>query len=486
MPQVEKAIDLNTLKQLFQKSADIDFQEYTFSHHKVQFITCNAMIDQQLLNEVIIQRVQYFFNKLADESIAESVITQLHIPNLKQVTDKAEAISLVYTGYLLLFFEEESLLYASNIAKKPNRNPEETRLEVLVKGPRDNFIEDISVNIALLRKRLPTNSLCVEKMDLGARSKTTVAILYFDDIVDFNILHGIKKQLAAVDTDIVFSGDLLMERINKNSKLFPKFDYTGRPDYAIQALVRGRFIIFVDGVAYAMITPVNLFLLLKSAEDNEYPVIFSSLERVLRIVGILIGLLLPAFWLALTTFHQNQLPLQLLATVVQAKTGLPLPSSLEMLIMLLMFELFREAGLRLPSVIGGTISVVGGLIIGDAAIRAGVTSPEMIVIIAVSTIASFTLVNQSLVTTISILRVIFILLSAFLGLFGFFISIYFTLLYLCNTRIFGYSYMNLAGDLDWATIKKSIFRVSPKGYVERPKPLAPQDNTRTSKSGDKK
>ncbi len=359
-------------------------------------------------------------------------------------------------------------------------------MEVLVKGPRDNFIEDISVNIALLRKRLPTNSLCVEKMDLGARSKTTVAILYFDDIVDFNILHGIKKQLAAVDTDIVFSGDLLMERINKNSKLFPKFDYTGRPDYAIQALVRGRFIIFVDGVAYAMITPVNLFLLLKSAEDNEYPVIFSSLERVLRIVGILIGLLLPAFWLALTTFHQNQLPLQLLATVVQAKTGLPLPSSLEMLIMLLMFELFREAGLRLPSVIGGTISVVGGLIIGDAAIRAGVTSPEMIVIIAVSTIASFTLVNQSLVTTISILRVIFILLSAFLGLFGFFISIYFTLLYLCNTRIFGYSYMNLAGDLDWATIKKSIFRVSPKGYVERPKPLAPQDNTRTSKSGDKK
>ncbi|EON71925.1 spore germination protein [Lysinibacillus sphaericus] len=486
MPQLEKAIDLYTLKQLFQKSADIEFQEYTFHQHKVQFITCQAMIDQQLLNDVIIQRVQHFFDNLADTSIAENIFSQLHIPHFKQVTDKAEAITLVYTGNLLLYFEDEGLLYASNIAKKPNRNPEETRLEVLIKGPRDNFIEDISVNIALLRKRLPTNSLCVEKMDLGERSKTTVAILYFDDIVDFEILHGIKRQLAAVDTDIVFSGDLLMERINKDSKLFPKFDYTGRPDYAIQALVRGRFLIFVDGVAYVMITPVNLFLLLKSAEDNEYPVIFSSLERLLRIVGILIGLLLPAFWLALTTFHQNQLPLQLLATIVQAKTGLPLPSSLEMLLMLLMFELFREAGLRLPSVIGGTISVVGGLIIGDAAIRAGVTSPEMVVIIAVSTIASFTLVNQSLVTTISILRVVFILLSAFLGLFGFFISLYFTLLYLCNIRIFGFPYMNLAGDLDWATIKKSIFRVSPKGYAERPEGLAPQDNTRTSKGEDKK
>ncbi|MGE7692550.1 spore germination protein [Lysinibacillus sp. NPDC094177] len=480
MPQQEKAIDLNTLKKLFQKSADIQFQEYTFNQHKVHFITCDAMIDQQLLNEVIIRRVQFLYDHLDETSLEENITNQLHIPTLKKIKDKEEAITYVYTGFLLLYFEEEELLYASNVAKKPNRNPEETKMEVLVKGPRDNFIEDIRVNIALLRKRLPTNSFCVEKVELGKRSKTSVAILYFDDIVDMDILHGIKKQLAAVDTDIVFSGDVLMERINKNSKLFPKFDYTGRPDYAIQALIRGRFLIFVDGVAYGIITPVNLFLLLKSAEDNEYPIVFSSIERLLRIFGILIGLLLPAFWLSLTTYHQNQLPFQLLATVVQAKTGLPLPSSLEMLIMLLMFELFREAGLRLPSVIGGTISVVGGLIIGDAAIRAGVTSPEMIVIIAISTIASYTLVNQSLVTTISLLRIMFIIASAFLGLFGFFISLYLTLLYLCNIRIYGYSYMNLATDLNWATIKKSIFRLSPKGYTERNKALAPQDSSRTS------
>ncbi|WP_341299493.1 spore germination protein [Lysinibacillus sp. FSL H8-0500] len=481
MPQQEQALELHTLKKLFQKSADIQFQEYTFHQQKVHFITCDAMIDQQMLNEVIMQRIQYFYDHLEEIPFEENITRHLHLPSLKKVQDKEQLITLVYSGFLLLYFDKDKLLYACDIAKKPNRQPEETRMEVIVKGPRDNFIEDIRVNIALLRKRLPTNSFCVEKMEIGKRSKTTVAILYFDDIVDMDILHGIKKQLAAIDTDIIFSGDLLMERVNKNSKLFPKFDYTGRPDYAVQALARGRFIIFVDGVAYGVVTPVNLFLLLKSAEDNEYPIVFSSLERLLRIFGILIGLLLPAFWLALTTYHQNQLPLQLLATVVQAKAGLPLPSSLEMLLMLLMFELFREAGLRLPSVIGGTISVVGGLIIGDAAIRAGVTSPEMIVIIAISTIASFTLVNQSLVTSISILRVAFILASAFLGLFGFFVSLYLTFLYLCNIRIYGYSYMNLATDLNWMTIKKSIFRLSPKGYSERNKALAPQDFTRTSK-----
>lgn len=479
MKSANKEIDENTLKQLFQKSADVLFQTYTFDQHKVQFITCDAMIDHQLMNEVIVPRVQLIFTNIAEKSLEEAIVAQLYIPNLKKLDDLEEAILLVYTGHVLLYFEDEHLFFSSNIANKPNRKPEETRLEVLVKGPRDNFIEDIAVNIALVRKRLPTNSLCVEKFELGKRSKTTVAILYFDDIANKEVLNEIKNAINKVDIDIVFSGDLLMEHIHKSGMLFPRADYTGRPDYAIQSLVRGRFLILVDGVAYGVITPVNLFLLLKTGEDNENSVIFSSFERLLRVSSLLIGLLLPAFWLALTTFHQNQLPLQLLATVVQLNTGLPLPSALEMLLMLLMFELFREAGLRLPSAIGGTISVVGGLIIGDAAIRAGVTSPAMVVIIAISTIATFTLVNQSLVTAVSILRFCFIVATAFLGLFGFFMSLYFTIFYLSSIRIFGVPYMNITTDINWSTIKKSLFRMPPYHYDERPNMLDPQDQTRT-------
>ena len=245
---------------------------------------------------------------------------------------------------------------------KPNRNPEDTNINAPVRT-RDNFIEDISVNIALIRKRIPTNSLCVEKFELGKRSKTIVALLYFDDIASEKTLASIKKQLNKVDTDIVFSGDLLMENVNKSVNLFPRTDYTGRPDHTIQSLAIGRFAIFVDGVAYAIITPVNLLTLLKTTEDNETPAIFASMTRLLRLLAMAIGILLPSFWLALTTFHQDQLPLLLLATVVQSNTGLPLPSLLEMLIMIFLFEIFREAGLRLPSAIGGTIGVVGGIII---------------------------------------------------------------------------------------------------------------------------
>lgn len=162
--------------------------------------------------------------------------------------------------------------------------------------------------------------------------------------------------------------------MKKNDKVFPRHDYTGRPDFALQALSRGRIVILIDGVSYAIITPANMLLLFKIGEDNDYPIVVSSLERLLRIVAILISILMPGFWLALSTFHQEQLPVLLLATIVQSRTGLPFPTVIEILLMLFMFELFREANLRLPSVISGTMSVVGGLIIGDAAIKAGVTS----------------------------------------------------------------------------------------------------------------
>lgn len=477
---MEQELNLKSLKSLFQRSADVIFQEYFFQQHKVHLIKCEAMIDERLLQTVIVQRVQSLFTEASDELLEEHIQTNLHIPHLQRITSKNDAMTRVYKGHVLLYFEHLNLLYTSYIAKKPNREPKETTLELFVRGPRDDFIEDVFINIALIRKRVPTNSLSVETYELGKRSKTTVAVLYFEDVVNQKMLEKIKSQLQRIDADIVFSGDLLMERIEQSAKILPRHDYTGRPDYAVQALSRGRVIIIVDGVSYAVITPANTMLLFKSGEDNEYPIIVSSMERILRIIAILISILLPGFWLALSTYHQNQLPFILLATVVESRTGLPFPTILETLMMLFMFEIFREANIHLPNVISGSISVVGGLIIGDAAIKAGVTSPSMIVVIATSSIAAFTLGNQSIVSAMSILRVIIILASAFFGLFGFFVSVFFILLYTANIRVLGVPYLNMGADLNWQDIKKSLVRLSPSGYRMRPKFLNVQDETKTS------
>lgn len=470
-------IEYATLKKQFDNCADIRFQTFDFPASNVVLITCEAMTDNHLFNEVVLPRLRMACQQ--KEQFDEAVLMQkLHLPQLLKIEDLQEAVTNVFSGFVLIYIENLNILLCSNIEKKPNRSPEESNLEVTIKGPRDNFIEDLGVNIALIRKRLPTNSLSVEKITLGARSKTKIAILYFNDIADLSILKQLKKQLSAIDTDVILSGELIMERFNKISYLIPLNDTTGRPDFAMQSLVTGRFIILVDGMAYAIITPTNILALLKSGEDNDFPSIYSSLERLLRLFCILIALLLPAFWLALTTFHQEQLPIQLLATVVQANTGSPLPAAIEMLGMLFMFELFREAGLRLPSILGGTISVVGGLIIGDAAIRAGITSPAMIVVIAISTIATFTLVNQSFVTTISMLRIVFIIITSILGLFGFFLSIYICLVYIANIRVFGVPYLNIAVNLSWDNIKMTLFRPPPTSNTKRPEVLNVKDKTK--------
>lgn len=463
---------------LFKKSADVKFQTLTVREQTVTFITCEAMVDLYLLNEVVVVRVLQLLQH--NEKIDENMLVTLAVPQLVVVKTAETAELLVYRGHCLICINDE-LVVAANIEKKPNRSPEETNLEVTITGPRDNFIEDLATNIALIRKRLPTKSLCVERMELGRRSKTALAIVYFDDIANKQSLQRIKQGLAKIDVDIVFSAAALMEMLHQNTKLFPLVDYTGRPDFAMQALARGRFIIFVDGVAYATITPINLLMLLKSAEDNEYPVIFGSFERLIRVFCVGLGVLLPAFWLALTTFHQDQLPFPLLATVVQANTGLPLPSALEMLLMVFMFELLREAGSRLPTIIGSTIGVVGGLIIGDAAIRAGITSPAMVVVIAVSTIAAFTLVNQSLVTAISIVRLFFILMASVLGFFGVFIALFSVILYLANLRVLGVPYLNFAADLSLENWAKAFLRLPQKEYTRRPEMLRTQDSTRKGK-----
>lgn len=479
-----KIKNIQQLKKLFAKSADIQFEKYIFHKYEVYFITCDAMIDNQMLQKVILERVQNYLQNIENKSLEKSITEELHIPSLQKLEKEDDIVSHVYTGHVILFFADDHIIYSSDISDKPNRNPEETKTEVPVKGPRDNFIEDVSINIALIRKRVPTNSLNVEKFEVGKRTKTAVAVLYFDDIVNNEIINGIRNKIKQVNSNIdaLFSGDILMEYIDKHSRLFPRHNYTGRPDFAVQNLMRGRVLILVDGVAYGMITPVNLFLLFKTSEDNEYPTIFSSFERLLRIFGIIVGALLPAFWLALTTFHQSQLPLQLLATVVQSSTGIPFPAAFEMIIMLIMFELFREAGLRLPEAIGGTLSVVGGLIIGDAAIRAGVTSPAMIVVIAISVISTFTLVNQSFVAAVSIIRIISILSTALLGLFGLFLSLSFLLLYLAKIRVFGVPYLNVGDNIHWSTIKKTFLRQSQKKMKYRPAELKTIDDTRNKEA----
>lgn len=477
-----------SLEKLFERNTDVILETHTFNNHDVTFVLCEGMVDQVILNDAIYERVENFFKDLKNTSLTKGLIkNDLYAPDLQEVENSGDVIREVFAGKLLILFHELQVVFSTDIAHRPQRQPEETSTEISIKGPRDDLIEDIFTNIALIRKRLRTNSLVIDRYELGTRSQTQVALLYIDDIIDPEIVTKIDERLRKVDVDAVYSGSQLKEILSKRPfNFYPIFHYSGRPDFVVHSLMNGRFVILIDGVQYALVAPVNLTFILKSAEDSEAIYIFNTFERIIRITALGLAILLPGLWVALSSFHQNQLPVAFLGTVIESRRSVPLPGPLETLLMVLLFEFFREASLRMPMAIGSTLSVVGGLIIGDAAIRAGLTSPILIVTIATSSVATYTLVSMSLHGIVSILRIFVILLSSLVGLYGFLISVFMIVLSIANIESFGVPYLTVPGRVTFRDFIKTVVKLPEGKDKERPTYLSGRDDTRGGGISDEK
>ncbi|UFJ42624.1 spore germination protein [Brevibacillus humidisoli] len=473
------------IKQAFTRCEDVKIKQHPpgrAPEHSALLIYCSGMINYEKLETDVLPKLDaWLLKEIAIETSTSTHPIPVFMENweVNQGTLLDDIVLRVFSGELVLFVDGIATYYAINIAKIPQRDPEETKTEISVRGPRDGLIEEIGVNVALIRKRLRTESFKYEQYVIGARSNTKVGLLYIDDIVNRDILQKVRDRLSQIQTDALTSIVQLEELLLPSSYvLFPMFNYTGRPDFAASSLLRGRFAIVMDGAPTAIIGPVNLLFLLDSAADKQMLFFIPAAERLIRVIGLLISLLLPGFWIALATYHQDQIPLSLLATIVEARKGVPFPTPLEAFLMLALFELFREAGLRLPAPVGPTLSVVGGLIIGDAAIRSGLTSPAMVVISAVTAVSSFTLVNQSLNGTITLLRLVVLLASSVLGLFGFLISSFAILLYLAALRSFGIPYLAPLSPISWTDLIKSVLNVPTKKMNRRPNLLMVRDQDR--------
>lgn len=483
----EEPLSAKMLKKVFEKNSDVQQSLFKFNGHQVELIYCAGLVNTDLLFNTLPRLIEKYLTNLDEKPSEESILENLNLPSLETIDNKVDAISDVFAGKILIDFGLNGTLITADISKRPQRTPEDTKAESTILGPRDDFIEDINVNISLIRKRLRTTSLVFDEFTVGERSQTKVLLLYMDDIINQDTLTQITNKLNGISVDCLTSGTQLEELINDNPyAIFPRHKYTGKPDFAVQNLVSGRFVILIDGVATAYITPINFHLLFKSSEDREITYIFASLERFLRVSGLVVSTLLPGVWIALTTFHQDQLPLTLLATIVETRRGVPFPAPLEAFGMLLLFDLFREAGVRLPMAIGQILSVVGGLIIGDAAIRSGLTSPSMLVIIALSTVSTFTLIDQSLIGTISVIRFVSIIMSSIMGFFGVLVSFYFLLSYLGTIQVFGVAYLDGLNEFNKGTFLKTFFRLPGSEMRSRPEDLNLKDVTRKDGAHNKK
>ncbi|MFK0526241.1 spore germination protein [Paenibacillus illinoisensis] len=473
---------LASLQEQFNPCADVVIQTFLAKDETelpVIMLYCDGLVDGKQLNQFIIPRLEQHSLIIEEEHPKE---LGLSLNPVKDLTDTENLNLLIFSGQLLLIFGNGDQSCSLDIASIPGRNPEESAIESSVKGPRDGFTEELSVNIALIRKRMKTSSMCYEKYVKGGRTQTSIALLYVKDIINPEILEEARKNLDEIEIDGIL-GTSIMERAVMGGirSIFPLTDNTERPDYVVNSLLNGRFAVLIEGSPVAVIAPTTLFNQLKSPEDESTPFFIVTFERILRISGLLIACFFPAFYIGLTSFNVEQIPLPLLATIAGTRMGLPLPVTLEAFLMIFMFELFNEAGRRLPRALGQTVSVVGGLIIGDAAIRAGITSPTIIVSVAISVISSYILVNTVLSGATAQVRIAMLVMSSLLGLFGFMIGLFALLVHLVSLECYGVSYLSPVSPYIPGDFTQSVSMRPSLKRTKRPAALHTQDSTRRRK-----
>ena len=328
------------------------------------------------------------------------------------------------------------VIYVNN-----NRGITEPKNELTLNGPKDSFNEDIETNYSLIKKRIKVSLKYID-LKIGRLSKTKTKILYIDNITNLKLVNNIKNKLEKIDIDAIIDSSYLKNSLEQNNNLFPTIIETERPDKACMALLEGKVIILVDNSPYCIILPNLFFDLFHTPDDYYQKNINTTFIRIIRIIAFIIAIFLPGVFIAITTRNYNIVPLNMLLIFKAGRTLVPFPAYLEALFMIISFEILREGDLRMTNSSATSISILGGLILGDAAVAAGIVSPIMIIIIAISSISGLIFPSPELINTIRIYKLINLLLSSILGLYGTIICLIIIINNIIKTKIFGYRYIN--------------------------------------------
>ncbi len=353
-----------------------------------------------------------------------------------------------------------------------NRGVPECSTEVVVKGSKEAFSEVFRINTTLVRRRIKDSNLKVKQSTIGKRSQTFVGVMYMENLVRPEVLTEVFKRLNKINVDAVLDSSYIEQYI-EDSKLsiFPTVQLTERPDKASSALLEGRVCIIVDNSPFALLVPSTMNVFFQSSEDYYQRFEIMSFIRTLRFVATFLTLTLEGFYLCVSLYHPSMISLDLILKMSEARKSVPFPAVLEILFMDIAFELLREGGIRLPSPVGGTIGIVGGLIIGQAAVEASLVSPIVVIVVALTSVCSFLIPNDSLVSSFRLSKFLVILASAFLGFYGFCLSLILLTIHLCSLESFGipYLYPFISGEINnYSDFKDTIFRLPLHKMNKRP------------------
>lgn len=477
--EISKSIDDNItyLKDILKDNSDMVYREFTISGVKLLLLYIDGMGDKLLLDNFVLYPLMK--GGIDVDSLSKVKEQLISVSDLREVSDLDEAVKAMLSGdtMMLMNGEDKGFVIASRFW--PARGVGEPSGESVVRGAREGFTETIRFNTALVRRRIRDTRLRVKPKALGVRSKSDVVIMYIDDIVNQDVLKQCEDRLANINIDAILDSGYI-EQFIEDSKFspFPQIQSTERPDVVAASLYEGRVAILVDNSPFALIVPATLPTFFQSPDDYYQRSIYSTIVRVIRFIAIILALILPALYVAVTSYNTSIIPTKLAYSIAASREGVPFPAFVEALIMEFALALLMEAIVRLPKPIGSTIGIVGGLVVGQAAVSAGIVSPILLIIVGLTTITSFITPSYAITFAFRILRFGLIIFSALGGLFGIMIGILIFLIHLIRLKSFGISYLAPVTNTDLNDFKDLFIKVPINMLKKRPEYLNTGDKVR--------
>ncbi|HHV71381.1 MAG TPA: spore germination protein [Clostridia bacterium] len=467
-------------------SSDVVTREFTIADGRVNcaLIYIDGLIDKAVIHDQLMKSLMLemplVYPNIAKKDVMEQVKERaLTVADIKEAKDLDEAMLFLMSGEVVLIIDGYSEVIVVSARGWASRGVAEPESEALVRGPRDGFTETLRTNTAHLRRKCRDPNLVIKTMQIGRRSKTDVAIAYIKGIVRSELVQEVEERLNKIDVDKILETGEIEQLIEDNVfSPFPQAQFTERPDKTVASLLEGRVAILVDGTPFALIVPTVLFQLFQSPEDYYERWIISSLIRFFRFIGSFIATFAPSIYIAMIAYHPGLIPTSLALSIAASREGVPFPAFIEALLMEIIIELLRESGARLPKAIGTTIGIVGGIVIGDAAVRAGITSPIMVIVVAITAIASFIIPSYNAAISFRLMRFPVMMLAAVLGLYGVMLGFIVINIHLVTLRSFGTVYLSPLTPLEVGDWKDLIFRLPTKYQRKRPAFLQPVDMIR--------
>ncbi len=458
-----------TIKKMNGESSDIVTRIIEKNKNRVGYIYLESVSSDDKISDFLNKSIINLDKKKLFDSFYNLVKNSIFNSNMKSCETYDDMFYYLASGFTVIVVDDSSKAIVIETRETLDRGVSESTSETIIRGPKDSFTENHNKNLGLIRKRIKDPNLWYEDVKVGIRTKTKVTVAYINGIVMDKRVKRIIDDLNQINIDGVLDSGYIRELIEKKQKsVFPKVISTERPDQACMALLNGKIVILVENTPFVLILPAVLSDFFQSTEDNYQKSFNASFSRVLRVICFFISLLTPALYIALMTYNHEILPDQLLISLAVQRDGVPFPTAIEILLFVLTFEVLRDADVHVPSFSGGAMSIVGALILGDAAVAAGIVSPIVIIVVAATSICELVFYDVDIIDAIREWRIVFIIAATFLGIIGFMVAFIIFIAKLASLECLGTPYLTPFSPLNIRGLKDSVIRFSRKNLKSRP------------------